>query len=302
MAERVTSVPLEVGLYVLRYVQSRVTAGAPQVFVRASPGSERIVSVVTPPGEQAGSIPAPGGCVVVRAEQSASLHITIRSSRASDETDAELRLESLSGPTASRPTLQAPVYAPAPAYAPAPSPALDRAVPKVEIVGHVSRRGDVRVSDGRWIAGPDSPAPIEGLELRLLDSAPDLAVEYQVLIGGQGGAWTSWMAQGYAGTKGQFRPLTAARVRLVGAAAAQFQLEAEALFLGASISKLKGQSLEIKSASSVDPLVGLKIVLNASNSGAGSEKNQTVPKTSASNAAPASQPGRVRVFRSAGLR
>ncbi|MCJ2133993.1 hypothetical protein MKK69_07925 [Methylobacterium sp. J-026] len=291
MAERVTSVPLETGLYVLRYVQAPTAHGAPHVFVRPSPGSEDVVEVISPPGERPGSISAPGGCVVVRAERASSLHVTISSALASGGAEAELRLESLAGaarPGASvqgtaQPSVQPPTVAP-------PAPRLD-------VMGHVSRRGDVRVGDGRWVAGPESPAPIEGLEVGLLDRTSGLALEYQVQVGGPGGAWTPWMTGGFAGTRGQARALLGARLRLVGARASQFQIDAEALFLGATVMRLKGQAIEVISGSGVDPLVGLKLLVAAAN---------PVPQRSAD--APAASPqsaaraGRVRVFRSADLR
>lgn len=294
MAERVTSVPLEVGLYVLRYVQTQVSAGAPQVFVRPSPGCERFVTVVTPPREQSGSIPAPGGCVVIRAEQAGSLHITLRSV-GTGSTEAELRLESLSGETVAQPAAAS--FAGA-----APTMQSTESLPKLELMGHVSRRGDVRVSDGRWVAGPQSPAPIEGLEARFLGEASGLTLEYQVCVGGRGSAWTPWTKTGFAGSRGQHRPLTGARFRLVGPRAGAFQLEAEALFLGAAVFQAKGQTIEVMSGSGIDPLVGLKIALNATQTVSRPQTNHQASQVQPSNAAAEPKAGRVRVFRSSGHR
>lgn len=295
MAERVTSVPLERGLYVLRYVQAPSAHGAPHVFVRPSPGGEDVVEVISPPGEQAGLIAGPGGCVVVRAERASGLHITINSSLASGGAEAELRLESLAGGVAVQ---GVPMPSAAPLAAPQPTPRLD-------VMGHVSRRGDVRVGDGRWVAGPDSPAPIEGLEIGLIDRTAGIAVEYQVQIGGPGGAWTPWMTLGFAGTRGQARSLLAARLRLVGARASEFHIEAEALFLGATVMRLKGQAIEVISGSGVDPLVGLKLSVAAASPPAVRSADpipQRPAVSSADNPKPAPRAGRVRVFRSAGLR
>lgn len=289
MAERVTSVPLEMGLYVLRYVQASSAYGAPHVFVRPSPGSEGVVSVISPPGSEPGSIPAPGGCVVVRAERSSSLHITIHSRQANGGTDAELRLESLGGEREENEFAQGAML----------PPATQVSTPRLEVVGHVSRRGDVKVEEGRWVAGPDSPAPIEGLEMRVGGQVGGLALEYQVQIGGPGGAWTAWMTGGYAGTRGQSRPLLGARVRLVGPSASQFQIEAEALFLGATVKRHKGQAIEMISGSGVDPLVGLKFTVN---SPASAVSAPALPHSSTSPNADPTFVGRVRVFRSAGLR
>jgi len=179
-------------------------------------------------------------------------------------------------------------------------------MPAVELMGHVSRRGDLLVTDGAWVAGPDSPAPIEGLEMRLAGAAGGLSLEYQVQVGGGGGSWTNWMPGGFAGTRGQARPLLGARLRLVGAQAAQFQIEAEALFLGASVKRLKGHLVEIVSDSGVDPMVGLRLALAPPAQASQPARNAPSPRvtpapaTQASTTAPRS--GRVRVFRSAGIR
>lgn len=300
MTERVTSVPLETGLYVLRYVQAPTSSGAPHVFVRPSPGSEDAVSVISPPGERQGLIPAPGACVVVRAERAGSLQVTICSAAAAGGTEAELRLETLSGAARSGGVAQSGVARSASAQ-----PTSSLPTPRLDVLGHVSRRGDVRVADDQWVAGPDSPAPIEGLELRIAEHGDGLGLEYQVQIGGSGGAWTPWTAGDFAGTRGQARSLLGARLRLIGPRAAQFQLVAEALFLGATVMRLKGQSLDVASGSGVDPLVGLKLLVTSAAPAVRAPAPAPQQRPGASPAAStqsAPRAGRVRVFRSAGLR
>lgn len=303
MTERVTSVPLEMGLYVLRYVQAPTSSEAPHVFVRPSPGSEDAVSVISPPGERQGLIPAPGACVVVRAERAGALQVTIRSAASAGGTEAELRLETLSGEVGSGGVAQSGV-----AYGASAQPVPSLSAPRLDVLGHVSRRGDVRVADEQWIAGPASPAPIEGLAIQLVGDAAGLSLEYQVQIGGPGGAWSPWVAGGYAGTKGQARPLLGARLRLVGARASQFQIEAEALFLGATARRLKGQAIEALSGSGVDPLVGLKLLVVPAGPVARAPIEASIPApqrmatTQPSAPVPAARAGRVRVFRSSGLR
>lgn len=298
MGERVTSVPVDGGLYVLRYVGPRATPASPHIFVRPSPGCEGAVKVLEAPGESKGAISAPGGCVVVRAERSASLQVTIRPLDKDGSNEAELRLESLTGETRQ--------------CAPAPAPSVPRAdalaSPPVtlEVIGHVSRRGDVRVANDHWVAGPESPAPIEGLDVKLLGTGSNLALEYQVQLGGPGGAWTNWTAGGFAGTRGQARPILAARFRLSGGHAASYAIEVEGLFLGASIQRQKGQAVELRSASGVDPLVGLKVAVVPARATAPVPTEHTSKNTGSARPAsptPDSRPaGRVRVFRSAGLR
>lgn len=301
MAERVASVPLEAGLFVLRYVQALSSYGAPHVFVRPSPGNDGVVTVLSAPGERMGSISAPGGCVLVRAEQASSLHVTITSTTTAGGTEAELRLEPLLG-NAERIESHQPASNNALAH---PRPILG-ALPSLALTGHVSRRGDVRADGGVWVAGPDSPAPIEGLEIVILGQAPDVGIEYQVQIGGSGGGWTQWMRGGFAGTRGQARPLLGVRIRLTGASASQFHIEAEGLFLGASVKRLKGQLVEIISESGVDPMVGLKLALTKAiqeiQPTSAPLQQQRAPGNSNNDPVQPSRSGRVRVFRSAGMR
>lgn len=300
MAERVASVPLEAGLFVLRYVQALSSYGAPHVFVRPSPGSEGVVTVLSAPGDRAGSISAPGGCVVVRAERASSLHVTITSTITGGGTEAELRLESLLGDAVRGDETATNFY-----EAPGSQQQVLNPPPSIALLGHVSRRGDVRVGGGIWVAGPDSPAPVEGLEIAVVGQAAGLGVEYQVQVGG--GSWTRWMRGEFAGTRGQARPLLGLRMRLTGGSATQFQIEAEALFLGASVKRVTGQLVEVISNSGVDPMVGLKVALIGPIHENRPIQPQTpsrvkLPAASAANPIPPARPGRVRVFRSAGIR
>lgn len=284
MSERVTSVPIERGLFVLRYVRTAAHGEPPTVFVRAAPGAERDVAVLAAPDEREGAISSPGGCVAVRAERAAHLHVTIRSTGGSAE--AELRLEPL-------------VEAVGPGRIEGPVAHLPEAVlPSLEILGHVSRRGDVRVGPGAWIAGPDAPAPIEGIEARV-SGQQGLALEYQVLLAGANGSWTGWSAGGFVGTRGQARPILAVRFRLAGPGAAALRIEGEALFLGAALLAQRGSAVEFVSASGVDPLVGLKIALTAPQV-AGDQSTRAVSPRS--NPGGGSREGRVRVFRASGQR
>jgi len=119
-------------------------------------------------------------------------------------------------------------------------------------------RGDVEAAEDQWIAGPNAPAPVEGLLVRSEDNAL-LAVEMQALIAGAQ-QWTGWTsAGGFVGTRGRGLPLLALRLRLAGADASQLELIAEALFLGATTVAKAGRQIEFASSTGSDPLVGLKL-------------------------------------------
>jgi len=292
MNERETSLPLKRGLFVLRYVSSHATGAAPQVSVRPVVGAESVVEIISAPGDRAGVIEVPGRGLVIRAQAATTLLITVHSAGGRNA-DAELRLEPIGSSDAS-----------------AESPMTNAQEgllkgqgrtgrqPVLEILGHVSRRGDLRVSAGEWIAGPDAPAPIEGIALDV-EGHPGVALEYQALIGGPNGSWTQWSAGGYVGTRGKFKALHGIRLRLTGVAASALEIEAQALFLGSSAMTRKGSNIELISPAGADPMVGLRIALFEDQSRSRAKENGGAN----SSAAGASRDsGRVRVFRASSLR
>ncbi|MEG9528243.1 MAG: hypothetical protein MIL41_21155, partial [Hyphomicrobiales bacterium] len=258
--------------------------------------------VISAPGDRHGVISSPGGCVVVRAERAGTLQVTVQAMAGVGAPEAELRLEPLQSGEPERADFGAPPRDAEPFRGVEPRSRSSRGTatqrPQLEVLGHVSRRGDVLAGAGEWIAGPDAPAPIEGVALRALE-ALDVAIEYQVLIGGPGAAWTRWTAEGYAGTRGKFGTLNGVRLRLTGPGASAFQFEAEALFLGSAAVHRKGREIELSSYSGADPLVGLKVAVITA--------ERQVSPTNA-RAAEALEPdsgqrlGRVRVFRATGFR
>lgn len=297
MNERVTPVALQRGLFVLRYVRSSTPGTAPTVVVRPAPESQSLIEVISAPGDRPGVIAIPGGCLVVRAEQAGTLQVTIQAMASVGAPEAELRLEPLqAGRSDDSGFASNAVRGDAPRGRTSMSQAPSR--PRLEVLGHVSRRGDVVAGTGEWIAGPDAPAPIEGVALRATDPL-DVAIEYQVLIGGPGASWTAWTAESYAGTRGKFRSLHGIRLRLTGPSASAFQIEAEALFLGAATSHRKGREVELSSNSGADPLVGLKvavITVERQVSPSNTRVTESLEQESSQRL------GRVRVFRATGFR
>ena len=130
---------------------------------------------------------------------------------------------------------------------------------KFKLLAHVSRRGDVDVGAGEWVAGPNAPAAIEGLEIRGSANSA-LRFELQPLVATTPPRWLDWVSSGgFAGTRGRGLPLAGVRVRLVGAEASRFVLSADALFLGSAIQSKRGQEIELIGSPGGDPLVGLSL-------------------------------------------
>ena len=130
---------------------------------------------------------------------------------------------------------------------------------KFSLLAHVSRRGDVDVAAGEWVAGPNAPAVIEGLEIRG-STNPGVGLELQPQVATTPPRWLDWVSPGkFAGTRGRGLALAGIRVRLVGAEASRFVLSAEALFLGSAIQGKRGQEIELVGSPGGDPLVGLRL-------------------------------------------
>jgi hypothetical protein len=253
--EREATVNVDRGLYLLRYASGAASGASPVAVVRSAPGSEPFIEVISAPGIVTGFLANPGECVVVRAERGGLLSVKIVRQSGGASLDASFRLESIGAVESS--SAVAPSGAPAVAapFAPADGAA------KFMLLAHVSRRGDIEVGAGEWVAGPQAPAAIEGILVRAL-SASGPRIEIQPLIAGNPPRWLDWTPAGvFAGTRGRFLSLAGLRVRLVGEDAARFVLSADALFLGSAIVSRRGREIELVSGAGSDPLVGLRLDL-----------------------------------------
>ena len=272
--EKTSSTRLVRGLYVLRYIESQ-SAAAPHVYLRAA--DERALKIIFPPDVNSSSLQKPGSALVILAEAAADVHLTVRASVPGGSVDATLRVEPLHATASSEPK----------------SAEIEprRPLPEFELIGHVARRGDISAARGTWVAGPDAPAPIEGIEVSW-PAKSDVGIEYQVMA--RGAAWSEWMLPGqYAGTKGLAMALAGVRFRLVGPDAGHYLIKSSAVFLGSAENEQSGQHVELRSVAGHDPLVGLKVdVVAVQRQPAGLDPARAAPQRSAGE-----RRGRVRVFR-----
>ena len=260
--EHTSRVAVSRGLHVLRYV-SALPADSPIVVVWPAAGSEAWLEIVSAPGAVAGLLDGPGACLAVRAERDATLEIGVRPRFAGGPLEASLRLEalvlsesSIAAPLGAAPA-KTPVAKPQLALAPEPAPPEPSGI---SLLAHVALRGDVEVGESEWAAGPESPSPIEGLEIRA--RSPDrVEVEMQVAVVGTA-RWSEWVGAGaYAGTRGRGLPLAGVRLRLAGTEASRMEISADALFLGSLILSKRGREVELTSSTGADPLVGFKLAV-----------------------------------------
>ena len=265
------------GLHIFRYVSFQ-GVGAPAVARLIPPDVG--VTLLDMPGRDRGMLQHPGDCLVLRAERACDVVVGLRRGAPNGSLDATFRLE----PIVMTEETQAAAIAAAPAPAPAP----------LSFLAHVANHGDTPFAQEAWIGGPDSPAAIEGLQI--VAEGGYAPVEMQALVGSRPPRWSEWVGVGqYAGTRGHGLSLVGVRLRLKPEVVG-LEIAAEALFLGALVASQRGRQVEFVSGSGVDPLVGVKIGLQAvretSVSGA-----SLVPDTQARDREP-----RVRVFRASAAR
>jgi hypothetical protein len=281
--DRNSTLSVSRGLYVLRYVGVQGGANPPIAHVRAASGNGT-VEFMSPPWLPSGQLARPGDCLVIRADRSTEIMVGIKRDTPGGTLDASFRLEPLSvGDEA-----DIPASSPARTVARGEEPAPPRSSAPFTMLAHISMRGDVVVSEDEWAGGPDAPSPIEGLELRG-EPAEGLSLEMQVLVSSRPPRWSNWVSAGeYAGTRGRYLQLIGVRLRLGGQKSDRSEIAADALFLGSLVASKRGREVEFLSKSGVDPLVGLRLGVAASESlgngrssfGSGRERE-----------------GRVRVFR-----
>ncbi|MCJ2043477.1 hypothetical protein MKK58_02795 [Methylobacterium sp. J-078] len=283
MSERESVINFPAGFYLLRYKRSVGTGEHPTIEVRVPPEHARSIILVSSPFEDPGIIGRPGGCLVIRAEHVGEVRVIVRPRAGSRNGEAELELEPLAHDSTTG-SIQ---------HGRGSKAGGD---PEISVLGHVSRRGDITVGSDIWLAGPDAPAPIEGIALQLQRGDNDLSLEYQVLIGDSKGGWTPWAGQtNFVGTRGMHKPIVGFRVRLTGQSSRDYTLNVSGLFLGANIETKQGSAVELLSPAEIDPLVGLKVSLAANPQMGASATNQ--PRSQEKRL---QQPraDRVRVFRS----
>jgi hypothetical protein len=251
--EREAMVNVDRGLYLLRYAAGANASVPPVAMARPAPGSEPFIEVISAPGIVTGFLSRPGECLVVRAERGGLLSVKIMRQSASASLDASFQLEPIFAAEEAVPTVALGLSVVAGPLSPA------EGIAKFRLLGHVSRRGDVEVGAGEWVAGPQAPAPIEGIEVRVA-GASGPRIEIQPLVASNPPRWLDWAPPGvFAGSRGRFLSLAGLRIRLVGEAAARFTLSADALFLGSAIVSRRGREIEVVGAAAGDPLVGLRL-------------------------------------------
>jgi hypothetical protein len=218
---------------------------------------------------------------LIRAERPGALDLTVCATQPDGSLDAEVRLERIASSELEKTDAAATETA---------RPAVTS--PELELLAHVARRGDVTAQRGEWICGPDSPAAIEGLEVRWPNKPADVELHYTLTVGQDHRQRLMEKTSGqFAGTRGKALPIVGITLALSGAAAAAYELCGDALFENSPVMSKSGLEIAFSGPTGREPLVGLRLGL------ATRKDPKLVAEADNKQAVAVKQIGRVRVYR-----
>jgi hypothetical protein len=284
------TVDLDRGVFIVRYSGAEDEAFPPKVKIAVAPGSDESLNPILHPDEREAVLWQPGSGLVVQAVGAGQLLVEVTPTRAKGSASATVKIESL---TQGKP----PVEIATTTGDWEPSAALEAPVeqvaPPFRLLGHVAGRGDVFVNANEWIGGPSAPSRIEGIAIEWPQKPRDLTVRYAVRTARANVGSPAAVELGtFAGTRGRALPLVGVLIELSGPAAPDYELAAEAVFLGSPAVSANGQRVVLAGPTGREPLVGFRLRI---------EQIAAAPQPKASARAPKAPPaGRVRVFRSTG--
>jgi hypothetical protein len=243
---------IDKGLFLIRYESAEDKALPPKVTVAPTPDFSKSLSFTLHPDHDEAVLWRPGASLVVRATVPAKFAIEVSPARANGSSAATVKVEPL-------------VQGEAPARQTQPRPeAGDSRRRGLSILGHVAHVGDLVVNPGTWLGGPSAPSRIEGFAIQWPDKPSDVDIHYSVRTTGEDpGSGRPVTVGAFSGTRRKALPVVGLMLELSGARAGDFELDVEAIFLGAPIMRMRGQCVVLTGPTSREPLVGLKIGLES---------------------------------------
>jgi hypothetical protein len=253
------TVRVSAGLSVLKYISAQESVAPPLVRVSWRNARGR-ANFIAAPGQTKDVLRAPGTALVLVAEVESELTIRIVRDAVSKSAEIELQLELL-------------------------TPAKSSHVPEkhgeasgILVVGHLARRGDVIVENGEWLGGPEFPAPIEGIEIRWPEIPAGLELKYSVIVGGNTlRKLRPCKVNEFSGTKGRAAPIVGLTIALGGKMAQSYRLKADCIFLGEQMTNQSGQKLSLAGPTGKEPLLGLRLAIEALGDFKSDEDSSVVP-------------------------
>jgi hypothetical protein len=284
------SVSIERGIFVVRYSAAEDEAFPPKVTIGSGPGSDATVVPILHPDEREPVLWQPGAALVVQAVEPGVLLVEVTPTRPRGSAVATVKIETLNQ---GNPGVNVTI----------PDLSQDRPVATqlttddFRMLGHVAGRGDVFVGADEWIGGPAAPSRIEGLAIEWPTRPRGLMLRYAVTTGRPDVTPNAPVEIGtFVGTRGRALPLLGVMLELSGASASNYELIAEAAFLGTPIMRARGEKLTLAGPTGREALVGIRLKIEQITSSP--QPKSPPPKSPPHKPAPATSPGRVRVFRS----
>ena len=277
------SVAVKRGLFLLRYAASGDTTRPPFVTVTSDERDGSRLAILADPDVEGRVLSLPGDCLVVRALENTTLRLEVTPSVLDGSVEATIQLERLTNGAAEQRT----GVGRRRAADPVPVGPVEQ---KLEVVGHVARRGDVTVGADSWVAGPVDPSRIEGLTIRWLNQPVDASLRYAAITEGDFADADMVEHGSFVGTRGRSRPIRGVAFELVGRGASRYRVVAEGLFLGSLPVRSQGSRVTLAGPTGEEPLVGLRLSIE-DRAARGADAGQGF------RGLPQSEPSRVRVFR-----
>jgi len=260
------------GLFLIRYAAAEDEARPPKVKVSVDAKHENDILLVLHPDHADGTLSEPGSCLVVMATQPVYVIVEVTPSRRDGSAAATIKIEPLTqGKAQAAPETTASTVAGS----------------GIRLLGHVAGVGDVFAGADEWLGGPSAPSRIEGIAIEWPDKPSDLILRYAVETAKPQVTSGRMVEIGsYAGTRGHALPIVSVLLELSGPGAANYEICAEAIFLGSPRMRGTGQRTVLAGPTSREPLVGFRLRM----------KELEKPVAAAPKASRPS--GRVRMFRS----
>jgi hypothetical protein len=231
--------------------------------VLVNPKDEKHIEIISNPLHSEAALWRPGACLVVRAMRPGKLFVEVVPLDDGGSTAATVKVEMLS--QGEMPDMRAtlPVARGAVEFGRSSDPKSHIDLDRLKIIGHVAGIGDVTTGADEWVAGPSTPARIEGLSIVWPGKPDDLDIRYCVRLARPHAVSGRMMGLGaYAGTRGRALPIVGIRLEISGPAASSFRLVSEAAFLGAPIARTSGKQIEMSGPTGREPLVGFRLRLD----------------------------------------
>lgn len=286
MPERFATIllPVKKGLHVLRYVSATDMVRPPRLLVMGKPGASEGLSLLFSPDATEQTLTRFDDCVAIRATHPAVLMLTAMTDPLGVSTDVELKLEPID-----RTDRKAPREAIVPPPTNAPTG-------RLLVEGHLQKAGDVRAGASGWIGAATGEERVESFAVAWIESVKGVRLSYGCEMPGRGRQIARVPGQ-TVGAKGQGTAINRLFFELNGSQAGEFEFVLTAAFKGVPARTVTGQKVEIAGPTGQEPLIGFTVDVRERDVAA-------VPAPAAEPAhapalVPASDRGRVRVFRAA---